>query len=282
MVTFVAASCSAMAVGMIGHRLMKARRSVARDSPTRGVVHGLDVRPLQFWLTVLGAGIVTFAVVWAVTGLSAVSLVPAIVVASLPKTYFARKRARRLAAVQEAWPDGLRDLLASVRSGSSLPSALEHLATFGPAPLREAFQGFGIYARSLGVGPALELIRDDLADPTSDRVIEVLVLAHDRGGRVVPEILEDLAAATTRDLWTMEQIRTEALEQKINSRVVFVLPWLVLIAMTARNGAFREFYSTPAGVFVVAIGGLLSLIGIAIASKMSGQAPEPRVLGGGP
>jgi Flp pilus assembly protein TadB len=97
---------------------------------------------------------------------------------------------------------------------------------------------------------------------------------------VVPEILDDLANATTRDLWTMEQVRTEALEQKINSRVVFVLPWLVLVAITARNGAFREFYSTSTGVLVVAIGGVLSLIGVAIASKMSAQPPEPRVFGG--
>jgi tight adherence protein B len=218
--------------------------------------------------------------VHALTGLVPVSLVPALVVATLPKAYFARKRSVRLAAIQEAWPDGLRDLLASVRSGSSLPTAIENLASFGPTPLREAFHGFGVYSRSLGVVPALEMVREDLSDPTSDRVVEVLVLAYERGGTVVPEILDDLANATTRDLWTMEQVRTEALEQKINSRVVFVLPWLVLVAITARNGAFREFYSTSAGVLVVAIGGVLSLIGVAIASKMSTQPPEPRVFGG--
>ena len=231
-------------------------------------------------MTVLGAGGVTYLMVHAITGLVVVSLVPALVVATWPKAYFTRKRSVRLALVQEAWPDGLRDLLASVRSGSSLPTAIENLAAFGPAPLREAFHGFGVYSRSLGVVPALELVREDLSDPTSDRVIEVLVLAYERGGTVVPEILDDLANATTRDLWTMEQVRTEALEQKINSRVVFVLPWLVLVAITARNGAFREFYSTPTGVLVVGIGGVLSLVGVAITSKMSAQPPEPRVFGG--
>ena len=99
--------------------------------------------------------------------------------------------------------------------------------------------------------PALDMVRADLADPVTDRIVEVLILAHERGGPVVGEILSDLAEAATRDSWANEQIRTEILEHKINSRVVFVLPWLVLVAMTARSGAFREFYSTPAGVLVV-------------------------------
>jgi len=279
-VIVAAAIATALAVGLVGVSIARSTGQSVRRRRSREPVAGLDVSTGRFWTTVLGAGFVTYLMVHALTGLVPVSLVPALVVATLPKAYFARKRSVRLAAVQEAWPDGLRDLLASVRSGSSLPTAIENLASFGPTPLREAFHGFGVYSRSLGVVAALEMVREDLSDPTSDRVVEVLVLAYERGGTVVPEILDDLANATTRDLWTMEQVRTEALEQKINSRVVFVLPWLVLVAITARNGAFREFYSTSTGVLVVAIGGVLSLIGVAIASKMSAQPPEPRVFGG--
>jgi tight adherence protein B len=238
---------------------------------------GLEVTPAQFWLTSIGAGVATYALVFALTSLAFVSLMPALVVATMPKAYFARKRSRRLEEVQRSWPDGIRDLLASVRSGASLPMAIEDLASFGPAPLREAFQGFPVYSRSLGVVPALEMIKSDLADPTSDRVIEVLILAYDRGGAVVPEILSDLAETTTKDLWALEEIRTDALEQKINSRVVFVLPWLVLVAMTARSGAFREFYGTPLGVAVVMVGGLMSLVGVAMASRLASHVAEPRV-----
>ena len=279
MVTLIASAATAVAAGALAYWLLTnvGRRRGRRPRDSR--VPGLDVSPLQFWLTVIGAGAITFFVLYALTGLVAVSLVPAVVVATLPKTYFARKRAQRLARVQEAWPDGLRDILSSVRSGSSLPSAIENLAMFGPEPLREAFQGFDLYSRSLGVVPALEMVRDDLADPTADRVIEVLILAYERGGSVVPAILEDLAEATTRDLWTMEQIRTEVLEQKINSRVVFILPWIVLTAMTARSGAFRDFYSSPPGLLVVLAGGLMSLIGIWISSRLGVQPVEPRVFG---
>jgi tight adherence protein B len=279
-VTIIASIMTAIAAGLLVNALIgRTRHDSGRRRPRR-VLPGLDISPVQFWMTVLGVAGVTYFVVLALTSLVVVSLVPALVVATLPKAYFSRKRSQRLAQVQEAWPDGLRDLLSSVRSGASLPSALEGLAVYGPEPLREAFGGFDVYSRSLGVVPALELIKEDLADPTSDRIIEVLILAYERGGTVVPEILTDLADATTRDIWTLEQVRTEALEQRINSRIVFVLPWLVLVAITARAGAFRDFYSSSAGLLVVAIGGVMSLVGVAIASRMGSQPTEPRVFGG--
>lgn len=278
--TFATAAVTGLAAGLVVWMLIGRPRSTQRPKPTR--IHGLDVSTAQFWVTAMGTGIVTYLVVYGLTNLVVVSMVPAIVVATLPRAYFARKHVLRLARVQEAWPDGLRDLLSSVRAGSSLPTAIENLALFGPEPLRDAFHGFDVYSRSLGVVPALEMVKDDLADPTSDRVIEVLVLAYERGGAVVPEILEDLAEATTRDLWTLEEIRTEVLEQKINSRVVFVLPWVVLVAMTARAGAFREFYSSSAGLLVVALGGALSVLGMVISSRLGAQPPEPRVFGGNP
>lgn len=279
--TLLASALSAVVVGvavthLFNHRSAPrhARRSNLRDR------FGLDVTRSQFWLSSLGAGLAAFGLVFSITGLAVVSVVPALVVAMLPKTYYTRQKLQRVAGVQEAWPDGLRDLVSSVRSGSSLPSALEDLGKYGPLPLREVFGSFGVYSRSLGVVPSLEMIRGDLADPTSDRVIEVLILAHERGGAVVPEILADLAVATTRDIWTLEQVRGEALEQKINSRVVFVLPWLVLVVMTMRSGAYREFYSTAVGIFVVVVCGLMSLVGMAVANRIGAQPEEPRVFVG--
>ena len=230
-------------------------------------------------MTSVAAGAITFMLIFAVTRIPVVAAVPGLVVGTLPSVYFARRRSQRLNAVQQAWPDGLRDIVASVRSGASLPTAIESLARSGPLPLREAFAGFDVFARSLGVVTALDLVKQDLADPTSDRVIEVLILAHERGGQVVPEILADLAEATTRDLWTMEQVRNEALEQKINARIVFVLPWIVLLVITARSGAFRDFYSTSAGTLVVVVGGVLSVAGMVIVSRLGAQPVEPRVLG---
>ncbi|MGH9030892.1 MAG: type II secretion system F family protein [Acidimicrobiia bacterium] len=242
---------------------------------------GLAVTPGQFAIASIGVGLVGFTVVTMVTGTPLVALVPAGAVAVLPRAYFARQRAARLRRVQEAWPDGLRDLLASITAGRSLPQALTTLAASGPVPLQEAFERFPPLSRMLGTVPALEVVKEELADATSDRVIEVLILAQERGGQIVKDILEDLIATTTRDVKVQEEIETEGLEMKINARVVLVLPWVVLVALTIRPGPFREFYQSAGGLLVVALGGVLSVIGYVVISRLGRSQYERRVFGAG-
>ena len=239
---------------------------------------GLNITPLQFTLASAGVGVLALVVLLGVSGVWVVALPPSVVISLLPRFYFSRVRTRRLSEVRRAWPDGIRDVVGGVASGMSVQRAVENLAGSGPAPLREAFSRFPMLARTLGVVPALESIKEDLADPTSDRVIEVLMIAHERGGVLIPDILRDLADTTSMDLAATDEEQTEALEQRINARVVFTLPWLVLVALTIRPGPFRIFYSSPAGILVVAIGAALSLFGIALISRLSRPLEEPRVL----
>ena len=239
---------------------------------------GLNITPFQFTMGSAGVGLAALVILLGLSGVWAVALPPSVLISLLPRFYFARVRTRRLSEVRKAWPDGIRDVIGAVSSGMSVQRALENLALSGPAPLKEAFGRFPVLARTLGVVPALESIKEDLADPTSDRVIEVLMIAHERGGALIPEILRDLADSTSMDLAATEEEQTEALEQRINARVVFMLPWLVLVALTFRPGPFRSFYSSPAGILVVAIGAGLSLLGIAIISRLARPQDEPRVL----
>jgi tight adherence protein B len=216
----------------------------------------------------------------AVTGSWFVAAVPAIAVSLLPRAYFGRQREQRLRSVQATWPDGLRDLLASIAAGHSLGQAVTTLAATGPEPLREAFARYPDLARMVGTGAALEIVKEDLADPTSDRVLEVLVLAHERGGGIVRSILEDLVDATTKDLKLLDQLDTEGLEMRINSRAVVVLPWLVLVFLTMSDGPFRDFYSSARGFVTLLVGGVLSLIGLAVLGRLGKRAQETRVFGG--
>lgn len=240
---------------------------------------GVSTTPAQFWGIAAGSGALTFLLLSWLTASWAIASVPAVLVGMLPRLYFAAQRRKRLGELRRAWPDGLRDLVASISAGRSLPRALEALATEGPIPIRLAFAPYPFLARSLGVVAALEAIRDQAADPTTDRVIEVLIVAHEKGGAIVPEILRDLAEATARDVWAAEEIDTAALEHRINARVVFVLPWLVLVAMTVRDGPFREFYATPLGLTVIAVGGVMSLGGAWLVARLGRTPDEPRVLG---
>lgn len=240
---------------------------------------GTGFTPARFWALSLTITSLSFFLLVGVTGSPAVALFPAAAAGFMPAAYLAQRRTARMAEVQGAWPDGLRDLSASVASGMSLAKALEALVARGPIPLRFAFARYPVLARSLGVGPALEAVKEELADPTSDRVIEVLLVAQERGGSIVVPIMEDLTRATTRDLHLAEEMRSEMLEQKINSRAVFVLPWLVLVALTLQDGPFRDFYSSSAGTIVLALAALASLGGMVWAARLARVPPERRVWG---
>jgi len=240
---------------------------------------GTDASPARFIGTSAAIGLVTFVLLLGVTGIPFVALPPAVAAALLPSLLLARRRAVHTEAVAAAWPDALRDLSASVAAGMSLTRAIEHLAAHGPEAIRHALSGHEALARTVGVVPALEALRDRLADPTADRVVEVLRIAHERGGSAVPAILAALADATAEDLRVEEEIRTESLEQRLNARIVFVLPWMVLVLLAARPGPFRDFYASPAGVPVIAIGAVLSGVGALAVGRMARRQLEPRVLG---
>lgn len=239
---------------------------------------GVDLSPRQFWAGSIVVGLAAFALAWGLSGAWVVALVPAISAGLLPRAYFGRQRTRRLGEIVEAWPDALRDLVASISAGRALPQAINAMAENGPAPLQTAFERFPTLSQMYGVPAALELIKEELGDPTSDRVIEVLLMAYERGGPTVTRILIDLSEVVTQDLRTVEEIRTAELEQIINARVVFALPWLVLLLITIRGDQFRDFYQSGLGVLTVAIGAALSLVGIWIVSRLSRDPGEPRVL----
>ncbi|MDX1449356.1 MAG: hypothetical protein R3246_09890 [Acidimicrobiia bacterium] len=280
----LACACTATAA-FLGVGSLLGRRAPSRRKKRRLAVWlvqaGAEVGPAQFIAVSLASACAVFLVFFAVSGSAVVAFPPAFGAGWAPRVYFSRQRARRLAAVREAWPDGLRDLAAGIAAGLSLAQAVEELSSAGPEPLRNAFVSFGIMSRVHGVVPALETIREQLADPTSDRIIEVLVVAHERGGRLVRSLLTDLADATTRDLWTAQSIRTDQLEQKINARAVFALPWMVLLFLTATVPEYRTFYAeTPLGTTVVVVAAVLSGLGMLLATRLGRDDDEPRILGG--
>jgi tight adherence protein B len=238
---------------------------------------GVGLTPARFWAGSAAAGFFALVVLVALTGSVFVALVPSVAVALFPRGYFARRRRLRMREVQVAWPDGLRDVVASISAGRSLTQAVNSLAATGPVALREAFVRFPGLARVLGTGPALELVKEELADPTSDRVLEVLLLAHERGGPIVRNILEDLVDATTRDLKLLDALETEGLEMRINARAVVVLPWFVLVALTARPGPFREFYRSSGGLATLVVAAFLTAIGMFFLSRLGRDEDEERV-----
>lgn len=231
----------------------------------------------QFWIATSASALFTFALVSLFSRTPLVAVVVAIAAAGIPYMFIAKKRVGISRELINAWPDALRDISATISSGHSLSFALHSLAQVGPDCIAPHMARFMSLERTMGFVAALEMIRDEMNDATTDRVLEVLIVSHDRGSRVVKDIIDDLIEATTEDIALAETIATESLEMKINSRAVVVLPWCVLILLTLSGGVFRAFYQSPAGAVVIGIGALMSIAGIAILSRLTRTDLEARV-----
>ena len=134
-----------------------------------------------------------------------------------PRTSAGAARAR-LREVQAAWPDGLRDLVASIAAGRSLTQAVNALAATGPAPLRDAFVAVpasqpdardGSCARARQGGPRRPDERPGARGPDP----RPASAAADR-----PRRSSTISSSRRRrDLKVLDEIETEGLEMQINA-----------------------------------------------------------------
>jgi len=237
----------------------------------------VEVTPTQFLAVSVCAAALTFLAVWALSDAAPVAVVPALVVGAMPRAWFERQRRRLGHERERAWPDALRHLVASLEVPMSLHRGLVELGRSGPEPLRDVFARYEI-AAGLDQTAALRAIRQDLSDPVSDRIIEVLLVAQSKGNKVVVDILRDLADHTAADLRLGEEIETANLEKRIEARSAVALPFAVLILLCSSSEPYREFYSTPRGAVVIALGAAMSLAGMMVIGRLGRTVREPRVL----
>ena len=280
--SLLAATATALLVGRLALALGRRPSRVPRPSRTPALLAeaGAPFGTATFVLVRLACAAAAFWLAVRATGAPVVALPPAAVAGAAPRWLLARRAAGRQLELQQAWPEALRELAASVAAGMSLPQALEALALSGPPPIRQLCDRLPVLLPAVGLAAALERVRARAADATTDRVVEVLLLAHERGGRVLPAILADLAEACARDLHLQERIATAQLELRLNARVVFALPWAVLCVLTARPGPFRAFYASARAVPIVALAAGLSLAGIVVVERLGKLPVEPRVFAG--
>lgn len=237
-----------------------------------------DVTPVQFLGVSLGLGVAVGLVIGAAVGVPALGVVAGAVAMAFPRMVFARRRSALVQQRLAAWPDAIRDIITHLRASLSMHASLCEVGRSGPVPLRPYFNRYAGLSGALDQRAALEVVREDLADPMSDRVIEVLLVAFDQGSSVVIDILHDLAASSSEDLRLLDEIETLQLETKLEARGAAVLPFVVLAMLCVFTPGYRSFYATPAGWFVIGLGACMSLGGLLVIRHLGRVPTEERIL----
>lgn len=239
---------------------------------------GASVTATQFYAGSVAAGVVAVAGLTAITGIVALSVVPGGIVALAPHVYWSLQRSRRLDELKRAWPDGLRDLAASLNADATLDKAIRDLADTGPDPVRRAIATYDTSTRLYGGAAALEHIRESVADPTTDRVIEVLAVALERGTRQLADTLRDLATSIERDTRTDVEIRSARREPLINMAAAAAIPWLLIIVSAAIPGSpIATFYTSRLAIVPIGVAAAMTAAGILWVLRLSRNPVEPRL-----
>jgi tight adherence protein B len=187
----------------------------------------------------------------------------------------ARRRQREFA---EVWPEAVDNLASAVRAGMSLPEALSALSERGPEPLRDSFGGFALdYQVSGRFGDALDRLKDRLADPVGDRVVESLRVAREVGGGDLGRLLRSLSSFLRDDARTRAELQSRQAWTVNGARLAVSAPWLVLLLMCFQPDVIQR-YSTGAGVVVLVGGAVLCAVAYRSMVRIGRLPIERRIL----
>jgi tight adherence protein B len=159
----------------------------------------------------------------------------------------------------------------------SLPDALAALGTRGPEALREAFDEFALDYQVTGrFGDCLDRLKDRLADPTGDRVIEGLRIAREVGGGELGRPLRNLSGYLRDETRTRSELESRQAWTVNGARLAVAAPWLVLLFISFQGEVIRR-YASPGGVVVLVVGGATCLLAYWVMTRI-GRLPTERLL----
>lgn len=231
------------------------------------------VTPMALLATSVGVAAVTGAAVSAMTGSVTIAVAFAGITLLAPQAYVRVRARKRRVALRELWPDAVDDLASAIRAGMSLPEALGSLARRGPEQLRPFFTEFADDYRATGrFADALDRLKESLADPVADRIIESLRLTREVGGTDLGRLLRTLSQFLREDLRARGELEARQSWTVNGARLAAIAPWLIL-AMLSTRAQTVEAFNSAAGVIVLAVGAIAT--GAAyLAMARIGRLPE--------
>ena len=225
-----------------------------------------------------GLGALALALLQTVSGTWPVSIAFATAAAYLPIAVLRQRAVRRRREFAEVWPDTVDNLASAVRAGMSLPDALGALADNGPEALRDAFAQFALDYQVTGrFSEALDRLKETLADPVGDRVVEGLRIAREVGGGELGRLLRSLSGHLRDDARTRSELESRQAWTVNGARLAVAAPWAVLFFMSFQPEVIQR-YSSPVGGAILVVGAALCVGAYRLMMRIGRLPVEERIL----
>jgi tight adherence protein B len=236
------------------------------------------VSPPAFVTLCVGCGLAATLVVEVVSGTPPVAVLFGVMAGFLPVTLVSARRRRRQRDFAEVWPEAVDNLASAVRAGLSLPDALAALAVRGPEPLRPSFDAFALDYQVTGrFGECLDRLKERLADPVGDRVVEGLRIAREVGGGELGRLLRNLSGYLRDEARTRSEMEARQAWTVNGARLAVAAPWLVLLMMSFQTTVIRR-YASPAGTAVLPFAAATCLVAYRLMMRIGRLPTERRIL----
>lgn len=230
---------------------------------------GMNLRP-----GVLVMMILTCAVVGYVAGLTMTHrLVPALLAMAAcgfaPLLYVKWRKAKRMRAFAEEFPDALDLLVSALRAGLSFTAAMQIVAEESPQPVRGEF-AITVEEQSLGLDFRESLVNLSKRVDSVDLkfFVTAIILQRETGGNLV-EVLEGTARLIRDRFRILGDIQTFTAQGRLTGAILSALPICIgLFSWLMAPEYFKPMIESPAGRFALWSAGLMQLGGALVIRRI--------------
>lgn len=186
-----------------------------------------------------------------------------------PWMWVKMKQAKRMRDLVHQLPDAIDMMSTALRTGFSFLRAVQLIGSQMQAPIADEFRRL---AAEVQMGMATDDALNNLVERTHCYDLELLVAAvqiHLTVGGNLSEILDNIAGTIRERVKLQGEISAATAEGRMSAGILIVMPFAMAIIINIANpGYMRPLFTTPIGIGLTLVAGVLMGVGAMIIRKM--------------
>jgi tight adherence protein B len=222
----------------------------------------IQLRPHEFRLLQVGAGVVIGLLALLRFGISLPVLVLGIVGFALPALYLRNRRGHRLAQFEEGLPRAMELMANSMKAGQSTTQSLRAVTENAGPPVSDEF---ALARREIELGASIESALGNMVKRigSSDLrlVVMVITIQHSVGGDL-PAILITLADTMKQRAEMRAEILASTAQSRASALIITLLPIAAALGLYVLVPSyFRPMFLDPIGWFLLFVAAVMLTLG---------------------
>jgi len=199
-------------------------------------------------------------------------LLPGVLIAGsigVPRWFVSFKRARRVKAFLNEFPNALDIIVRAVKSGLPLNDGIRLIASEAPEPVKSEFRRI-VEAQQLGLSIPEAAMRMGETMPCPEaNFFGIVIQIQSQAGGNLSEALGNLSKVL-RDRKKMKaKVQALSMEAKASAAIIGALPFIVaLLVYLSSPGFIMPLFTTSTGHMILGVSGIWMSIGIFVMRKM--------------